>query len=84
MKALEAINKMISTSSNEEDIDFINVDSIREDFESLEFEMEEFEDNINGWSVDFQYYFNHVEHGKFCLFGSLWYGKFKIIKCDEV
>lgn len=40
-------------------------------------------DEINGWQIDFFYYFKHPKKGKYLLHGSLHYGDFKFTKADE-
>ncbi len=38
------------------------------------------EAETNGCDVDFWYYYEHQEYGRYYITGSLWRGKFKIMK----
>lgn len=69
---------------NGEDVDIpmMPVNAIKSLLVEIGFIMEDLDDNTNGWSVGFFYYFNHSTLGRYLLSGSLWYGNFQISK-DE-
>lgn len=52
-------------------------------FEELGFEMDELDNNLNGFSSDFMYTFRHKTLGNYDLTGSLWYGNYGISISDE-
>lgn len=56
---------------------------IEEIFKYEGYEMEELDDNINGWQIDFWYSFEHVGKARYTVSGSLWYGNFKIYKNEK-
>lgn len=47
------------------------------------FVREENENPLNGWQVDFFYYYNHSIYGRWILMGGLWYGDYKFCKDYE-
>lgn len=60
--------------------EMIPISDIQDLFELEGYQLEELNDNTNGWSIDFWYYFKHSEKARYCVSGSLWYGDFKIYK----
>lgn len=66
-------------------LQIIPIDTYSKILEDFGYEMEELEDNLNGFSVDFWYYYKNKENNRLCLGGSLWYGNYSLskIKSDE-
>lgn len=61
-------------------VDMLPIDYYEDLFKESGYEIEDLEDNTNGWSVGFWYYFTREGKPKIMLSGSLWYGGFKITK----
>lgn len=80
---LDEISRFIHNQGDELNLEeMIPLDQIRKVFEKQGYKWEDLKDdgNLNGWSVDFWYYFSHPEKIRYCVSGSLWYGGFKIYK----
>ena len=60
------------------------IDTYNNILKDFGYEMEDSDgDNLNGWSVDFWYYYKNKEGNRLCLGGSLWYGEFTLSKVKE-
>ena len=60
------------------------IDTYNNILKDFGYEMEDSDgDNLNGWSVDFWYYYKNKEGNRLCLGGSLWYGEFTLSKVEE-
>ena len=60
------------------------IDTYNNILKDFGYEMEDSDgDNLNGWSVDFWYYYKNKEGNRLCLGGSLWYGEFTLSKFKE-
>lgn len=77
---IDEIREFIISQEGEMKIPMTPISKIEEIFESQGYEMEDLDDNTNGWEIDFWYYFKHPEKARYCLSGSLWSGGFKIYK----
>lgn len=76
----DEIREFIISQEEKMKISMIPISEIQDIFESQGYELEDLDDNTNGWSIDFWYYFKHPEKARYCVSGSLWYGDFKIYK----
>lgn len=59
------------------------IDTYNNILKDFGYEMEDLGDNLNGWSVDFWYYYKNKEGNRLCLGGSLWYGDFALSKVKD-
>jgi hypothetical protein len=79
MKCIDVIDDFLH-NGKEVVIDMEPIDGIEKILQSRGFDMEELDDNTNGWDVDFWYDFVDEFNTKIQLSGSLWYGGFKLTK----
>jgi len=56
---------------------------IEEKLVAIGFKRDESDNPLNGWQVDFFYYYTHPIYGTWVLMGGLWYGDYKLSKDEE-
>ena len=78
----DIIQNFLSTDRESIPLQFFPVDTYTKILEDFGYEMEDLEDNLNGFSVDFWYYYENKEGKRLCLGGSLWYGNFNLSKVE--
>ena len=76
----DIIQNFLSTDRESILLQFFPVDTYTKILEDFGYEMEDLGDNLNGFSVDFWYYYKSKEGKRLCLGGSLWYGNFNLSK----
>lgn len=80
----ETISEFLLTNENSVDLPFAPISIIEAELGKLGFDITgEVGADTNGWQVDFWYYYNHSDFGRFYLEGSLWYGDFKLVKVSN-
>lgn len=66
-------------------VSVLALDNYEKVFKDLGWELEELNgEELNGWQVDFWYYFKNSKHDfRIMLHGSLWQGNYKLTKVDD-
>lgn len=79
----DIIQNFLNTDRESISLQFYPIDTYTNILKDFGYEMEDLEDNLNGFSVDFWYYYKNKEGNRLCLGGSLWYGDFALSKVKE-
>ena len=79
----DIIQNFLNTDRESILLQFYPIDTYTEILKDFGYEMEDLEDNLSGFSVDFWYYYKNKEGNRLCLGGSLWYGDFALSKVKE-
>lgn len=79
----DIIQNFLNTERESIPLQFYPIDTYTNILKDFGYEMEDLEDNLNGFSVDFWYYYKNKEGNRLCLGGSLWYGDFALSKVEE-
>ena len=75
----EIIENFISSDIESIPLQTFPLDTYMQILEDNGYEREDLEDNTNGFSIDFWYYFKK-DSSRLCLAGSLWYGDYSLSK----
>ena len=79
----DIIQNFLNTDRESIPLQFYPIDIYTNILKDFGYEMEDLGDNLNGFSVDFWYYYKNKEGDRLCLGGSLWYGGFALSKVKE-
>ena len=79
----DIIQNFLNTDRESISLQFYPIDTYTNILKDFGYEMEDLEDNLSGFSVDFWYYYKNKEGNRLCLGGSLWYGDFALRKVKE-
>ena len=79
----DIIQNFLNTNKESIPLQFYPINEYTNILEDFGYVMEDLGDNLNGWSVDFWYYYKNKEGNRLCLGGSLWYGNFTLSKVKE-
>ena len=79
----DIIQNFLNTDRESISLQFYPIDTYTNILKDFGYEMEDLEDNLSGFSVDFWYYYKNKEGNRLCLEGSLWYGDFALSKVKE-
>lgn len=79
----DIIQNFLNTDRESISLQFYPIDTYTNILKDFGYEMEDLEDNLSGFSVDFWYYYKNKEGNRLCLGGSLWYGDFALSKVKE-
>ena len=79
----DIIQNFLNTDRESISLQFYPIDTYTNILKDFGYEMEDLEDNLSGFSVDFWYYYKNKEGNRLCLGGSLWYDDFALSKVKE-